>query len=169
MGQGYGCACKKCGYNLYANLGVGFLFPKVYQETVAAMKKGEYGAQGKIFFEEHPDGAIACDTVVARCTDCGEYLEVPDLTMYVPKKDYNPSENKPKGRWSVAFPFEGADYVSWSDLEEHYDFFEKYNHKCSGCCGTAEIIDFEKELNSGNLACAKCDGKLEVTDLIMWD
>ena len=42
MGQGYGCTCNKCGYSFSANLGVGFLFPMVYRETVGAMKKGEY-------------------------------------------------------------------------------------------------------------------------------
>lgn len=170
MGQGYGCTCNKCGYSFSANLGAGFLFPMVYKETVDAMKKGEYGEQGKKFFTEHPDGAIDCETVVARCKSCGEYGSVPNLTMYVPKKDYDPAKAAPKGRWSVAFPFEGADYVSWSDLETYYDVYEKYDHRCPECGGSAEIVeDFEKELDSGNLACTKCDGKLEVTDLIMWD
>ena len=53
MGQGYGCTCNKCGYSFSANLGVGFLFPIVYKETVDAMKKGEYGEQGKKFFDDH--------------------------------------------------------------------------------------------------------------------
>lgn len=123
-----------------------------------------------MFFKEHPNGAIACETVVARCVDRGEYIEVPDLTMWAPKRDYDPSKVEPKGRWSVAFPVEGAEYVSWSDLEEHYDFYKKYNHKCPECGGTAEILlDFEKILETGELACAKCDRKMEVTDLIMWD
>lgn len=141
----------------------------VYKETVDAMKKGEYGEQGKKFFEEHPDGAVDCETAVARCSACGEYGHVPALTMYVPKKDYDSSKIELKGIWSVAFPFEGADYVSWSDLEEFYDVHEKYDHRCPECGGVAEIVDFEKELEAGELACAMCDGKMEVTDLIMWD
>lgn len=36
MGQGYECKCNKCGYSFGANLGVGFLFPMVYQKTVDA-------------------------------------------------------------------------------------------------------------------------------------
>lgn len=78
-------------------------------------------------------------------------------------------KGKPKGQWSVAFPFEGADYVSWSDLEEYYEVYEKYGHRCPECGGAAEIIDFEKQLEAGELKCAECDGTMEATELIMWD
>ena len=170
MGQGYGCTCNKCGYSFSANLGVGFLFPMVYRETVGAMKKGEYGEQGKKFFDEHSDGAIDCETVVARCSACGEYGLVPALTMYVPKKDFDTAKMEPKGRWSVAFPCEGAEYVSWLDLKKYYDLYEKYDHRCPECGGAAEIVeDFEKKLEEGELSCAKCDGTLKLADIIMWD
>ena len=56
MGEGISCRCKKCGYTFSANLGVGFMFPKVYSETVSEMKKGTFGEIGKQFFEEYPHG-----------------------------------------------------------------------------------------------------------------
>jgi len=169
MGRGYECKCNKCGYSFGANLGVGFLFPMVYQKTVDAMKNGEYGEQGRKFFEEHPDGAVECDNVVARCTCCGKFGRVPNLTMYVPKKEYNPLNAESKGIWSTAFPFEGADYVSWMDLEKYYDLYEKYDHRCPECGGSAEIIDFEKQLEARELKCPNCDGTMETTGILMWD
>lgn len=169
MGTGYGCTCNKCGYSYHANLGVGFMFPIVYKETVEAMKKGDYGVQGKKFFEEHPDGAIACETVIARCTECGECGQVSDLTMYVPKKNIHPNAKK-HGRWSVAMPFEGAEYFTSWELDEEFDVYEKYDHRCPKCNGRAEIIeDFENKLESGKLGCTKCDGTMEITGMIMWD
>ncbi len=170
MGTGYNCKCNKCGYEIHANLGVGFMFPKVYAETVERMKTGKLGKQAKKFFEEHPDGAIECETVIAKCLHCGLCGPVPNLTMYIPKPDYDPTNAEPKGRWSVAFPFEGADYVSLMDLEKYYDEYEKFNHRCPECGGKAEIIpDFEKQLNDGTLKCPKCDGLMEMQDIIMWD
>lgn len=162
MGQGYKCKCNKCDYSFYAYLGVGLMFPEFYQETVEKMKNGEYGVQGKNFFRDHPDGAISCNKVVARCTSCGEYLEVPELSMYIPKPDYILSKCEHKELWSVAFPFEDVDYVSESGLEEHYNLYEKYHHICPKCHSKADIIpDFEKKLFAGKLGCAKCDGTLK--------
>ena len=40
MGQGYSLSCKKCGYKISANLGVGFAFPRVYE---AVMKEAQDG------------------------------------------------------------------------------------------------------------------------------
>lgn len=169
MGTGYRCVCNKCGYSYHANLGVGFRFPAVYKETVAAMKKGDYGEQGKKFFEEHPDGAIACDAVVARCTECGKCMQVPDLTMYIPKKGSNPMAIK-HGRWSVAMPFAESPYFTHRDLDEHFEIFSKFDHRCPKCNGKAEIIEnFESMLKNGTLKCTKCDGTMKIAEMMMWD
>lgn len=52
MGEAYGGICKKCGYSFTASLGVGFLFPIVYQDTVQKMKcpkcGGKFGFDGTI-------------------------------------------------------------------------------------------------------------------------
>lgn len=170
MGTGYGCRCKMCGYGIHANLGVGFMFPNAYREHVDRMKSGGYGPGPKKFFEEHPDGAIDCETVVAKCLSCGDCGPVPDLTMYVPKEGYNPAEAGPKQIWSVAFPFEGAEYVTKTELEESYVPYGKFDHRCPECGGAAEIIkDFEKQLQEGILKCPKCNGDMEIEDVIMWD
>jgi hypothetical protein len=42
---------------------------------------------------------------------------------------YVPNNRKPEkiehGRWSGAFGFEGADYVSWTDLDEYFVEYAK--------------------------------------------
>ena len=170
MGTGYVCKCNKCGFSIEANLGVGFMFPRVYQTAVERMKSGEYGEQGKKFFKEHPDGAISCETVVAKCLSCGDCGPVPDFTMYVPKPDYNPEKAEHEDDYSVFPSLREEEYVSWLDLEEHYDEYEKFDHRCPECGGKAEIIpDFEKQLEEGTLGCPKCDGLMEIEDIIKWD
>ena len=47
MGLVCGCECSKCGYAFSTFVGVGFGYPKVYEETVEKLKTGFYGAQGK--------------------------------------------------------------------------------------------------------------------------
>ena len=170
MGNGYICKCNKCDNTFRVLLGIGFNFPDIYWETVEKMKKGRYGEQGRIFFKNHPDGAVSCENIVACCTSCGEYLDIPELNMYIPKKDYDISKAEPKGRWSVAMPFEGEEYVSWPDLEKHYNLYEQYKHKCPKCHAVAEVIpDFEKKLFAGELMCAKCGGTLKPVNIFMWD
>ena len=41
MGSVHRISCKKCGYNISINDGIGFLFPVVYRETVTKMKNGQ--------------------------------------------------------------------------------------------------------------------------------
>ena len=61
MGQGYSLCCKKCGYNINVNLGVGFMFPRVYEETLENAKAGKLGRNVQQFLKDHPDGALDCD------------------------------------------------------------------------------------------------------------
>lgn len=49
MGIELTCVCEKCGYEFEADVGVGFLYPKVYVETIDAMKEGRFGQQEKNF------------------------------------------------------------------------------------------------------------------------
>ena len=53
MGRGYSLGCKKCGYEISGNLGVGFMFLLVYQETLEAAKAGKLGRTVKEFLEKY--------------------------------------------------------------------------------------------------------------------
>lgn len=168
MGEGISCRCKKCGYTFSANLGVGFMLPKVYSETVSEMKKGTFGEIGKQFFEEYPHGAISCDTVVFQCEDCGEYIAAPELSMYIPKDDSNVKVSS--GNWSMAFSGDGINYVTKRDLMESYQLLNHYEHRCFKCNGKMKLVtDFEEKLNDGELKCGRCGDVLELQSMIMWD
>lgn len=162
MGAGCTMKCGKCGYEFRKSSGVGFLFPTVYAETVQKAKDGELGQELQDFFKEHEDGAIDAEGVTLRCSECGAYESGMDLTMYVPN-DKKP-EKIQHGRWSVAAPYDGADYVSWTDLEEYYTEFAKYPHKCKKCGGSMSILD-----DGADMPCPECGEMLEPTDFIMWD
>lgn len=187
MGNGYSCKCNKCDYGFMASLGVGLMFPEVYEDTVKAMKSGEYGDQPKSFFQAHPDGAIDCDNVVVRCRSCGKYATEPRLDMYVPKEGKGAGVAEATGnsegaagntepeaselRWSSACSGEDCDYVDPYDLTENYKLFEHYQHKCESCGGDAEIVEgFESKLDKGELKCPKCkDGVIELKGELLWD
>ena len=54
MGMGFTLHCRKCGYSISGNLGVGFFFPSVYQRTMAAARSGKLGETLKTFLDDHP-------------------------------------------------------------------------------------------------------------------
>ena len=185
MGTGIGFICEICGYKVSARWGNGFLYPTVYQETVKDMTSGKHGFIAKVFFEEHPDGAINAELTLARCDNCGYYDNVKDLTMYVPKKGYVKTED-PESIWSSAAPFKGADYVSPTDLEKNYIPYQKYPHKCNCCGGDLNIIplytyqpdpngrgadelsaQLESELQE--IISPVCKGKMIPLEFIDWD
>lgn len=151
MGQGISCKCNKCGYEFGANLGVGFFYPSLVDETKEAMIKGEFGNTAKEFFEKNPNGTVDCENVVARCKKCKEYHVVPKLYLYKPKLGFNDKER-----------------MIW-DLDTYFELSEKYRHVCD-CGEELEIIEnAEEKAVSGELSCLKCGGVMTLNDIIMWD
>ena len=51
MGQGYSLGCKRCGYKISANLGVGFAFPRVYEAVMKEAQDGKLGKTVQSFLE----------------------------------------------------------------------------------------------------------------------
>lgn len=177
MGTGYNLHCRKCGYEISANLGVGFLFPRAYQEAMEAARAGAYGERIQKFLEEHPDGALNAEIVLLQCEECGVLEPGLDLSMYV----RNPEVPREKqGIWCVGAPFEGADYVSPMELEEKetYRFFD-YGHYCEKCGKPMKSItqnNLEKEntVRGKNqectvVVCPRCGENLWIDGIIMWD
>ncbi len=170
MGSSYGCKCNKCGYQIYADLGVGFLFPKLYNETVQEMKEGKHGAKAAEFFEAFPDGAIDYDLTLAKCSECGEMFEVTSMNMYVLKEGHSVPSSKGR-RWSTAAPFYETEYITTMDLKEHYELFERFVYEFPKCGAAAETIDnVEKLIMDEKLKCSKCnEGIMVINDFAYWD
>ena len=162
MGSGYTMRCPKCSYKFHAITGIGFMFPKGYEETVRKAKHGDLGIGIQTFFLEHKDGAINAENVTLCCTKCGELAYGKDLTMYLPKRKM--SEKKERARRSVTTLDNDIVYVSWMDMEENYTEFAKYTHKCEKCGGDMRILDENEEV-----LCPSCKVPLEVKEHIMWD
>ena len=162
MGSGMNMRCPKCGYEFASFEGVGYLFPKVYKETVQKAKSGELGDVLKTFFEEHPDGVINAENITLCCDKCGHLDTAKDLTMYVPRDDN--TVNIEHGKWTVGIPFEGADYYTEYDLIEHFTEYMKYPHKCEKCGG-----DMRKLTSHDKLKCPDCKTTMEEQRMILWD
>lgn len=175
MGRGYSLQCRKCGYEFSAYLGVGFLFPRAYQQTMEAGKAGKLGKEVREFLEELPDGVLDCNIVVLQCSECGALESAPDLSMYVPGGDSPaPSLDNRSG----AFPHEGTSYVAPWDLER-YTLVGLYDHRCRKCKGKMKIIkedEFEQLIHEADfdskptrVLCPKCKEPLWLGEIMMWD
>ena len=161
MGTGYTYRCKTCGHSFSAYLGVGFLYPRLYQDVMTSARKGNLGKQAKRFLEENPYGAIDPKTVIAQCEDCGNYDAVMDLSMYVPKEGQPPRIHK--GNWTISDFDPEAEYVFEFD---EYDLKELYEHRCTLCKGRLHIL---KEQEPELLKCPKCGDDMIIEDVVMWD
>ena len=175
MGSGCSLKCRKCGYEFSANLGVGFMFPLAYQETMEAGKAGKLGKEVKRFLEEHPDGVMDCSSVILQCSECGALGCGPDLSMYVPGEETPPLSS---GNWSVSFPHEGVSCVAPWHLER-YKLFGLYDHRCKECKGKMKIIkekEFEQLIRGADadhsptkIPCPECREPLWLDEMLMWD
>ena len=162
MGSGRELKCPKCEYNFWERFGVGMLFPWEYARTVQDAREGKLGEEIQTFFAEHEEGAIRAAYVTLCCDKCGALKTGQDLTMFVPKD--NKTVQSEHSRWSVAASFEGAKYVDDMDLDEFYNEYMKYPHKCDECGSSMHIVKGRESLK-----CPKCRTKLEVAGFINWD
>lgn len=162
MGRGREYECPKCGYTFQRIWGVGMLFPSTYAETVEKAKAGALGEELCSFFAEHDDGAIDAQYESFVCEECGALSNKMDLTMYVRKSVSGP---RPKsGRWCVAFPQEGIQYVDRDDLNKYFLEYAKYPHKCKKCSGPMIKIK-----PGTSLLCPECKCLLEEGSDVFWD
>ena len=142
MGSFYQFQCKRGKFKLQVDLGVGIMFPIVYENVMDSARRGELGEDVQKFLLEHPNGVLDAANVLVKCVDCGQYEIVPDLTMYLPKDDSH-EEKSPFG---------------WL-LREYYKVFAEYRHKCKHCGGDVEIFkeeDFKRWRNK--ITCPYCGG-----------
>lgn len=165
MGITYYLQCSVCGYEAGVSLGVGFLYPMVYQKTQEDAKSGNLGVTLKKFFTQHPDGAVNPTLVLAQCEKCGKYSSVHDYTMYIPKAGNQ--KKPPKGRWSVAMPFEGEEYVDSDEFEDGFDVYKLFPHRCGSCRGKVTILPDAK---IEYLKCPHCENQvLTIQGICHWD
>ena len=166
MGTEYVFKCPKCDYHIFIPLGVGFLFPQVYNEMVEKAKSGEFGETIKDFLNTFPEGKIDAETALYVCQKCGNMEVLPDLSMYIPKGELPEKDNNIP--WSVAFPFKGESYVTHMDLENDYVIFEEYKHKCCKCHGDYTLLTRD-DIPKGALKCPHCKEVLLLGDIGFWD
>ena len=153
MGMGFTFKCSKCGYELEANMGFGFLFPQVTEETIQDMKSGKYGEIAEKFFQENPDGSVNCSNELFMCKKCGA-LKV-DMALDLYKRKEGVSEPK--------YPFPDEDYFSKA---------MELDHICEKCGNKMEKQNerrFLKKVQNGKVRCPDCDGYLELAGFFNWD
>ena len=161
MGSGSEYKCSKCGYEFNSFVGVGMMFPQVYEEKVEKAKKGELGPEIQAFFAENKDGAINAEGVFLCCDECGALKNGTDLTMYVKNPD-KVKENA--GNYHPDYFLYEHTYYMEDELKDFFDEYSKYPHICEKCGGNMHIIDYDEPL-----MCPKCRIPLENSGFIMWD
>lgn len=177
MGRGYTLRCRKCGYEISANIGVGFSFPLVCQQITEAARAGKLGKRYQQFLQEHPDGALNTETVFLQCPECGALKSGPDLSMYVRNPD---APRRKQGRWSVAAPFEEANYVSPMELEREDTYtLAAPGHICEKCGKpmrsftdnelSADVYLSKTDAGRTEVSCPKCREPLWIKEISFWD
>lgn len=166
MGSGFEFKCCNCGNEYYVNLGIGFLYPRVYKETVEKIEDGEYGPDLKETFESVKYAAIDASKVLFKCPDCGNWEVDIDLSIYAPN-DVETVKALKFGEKTVQ-ELGGIPYAMSHMLEEDFHLLKEYKHSCKKC--GAEMLKFDESKNCSILPCPKCGKENECEPfLICWD
>lgn len=148
-------------------VGSGMMFSSEYNKLINQIKKGKYGEEIRKFLIENPKGAINCEREIVQCPKCGKLKEVPNLSMYIAKK------NNDNIVASFDIPFE---------LKTKYKKFKDYKHVCSKCSSTMKIVKIKHDdcgcvledkngavITNIKIKCPKCDGTIKISRGGCWD
>ena len=145
MGKSFTFRCKDCGHNLKFYFGISAEYPERYQEIINDALIGNLGAEIQKFLIENPAGVIDISRVLANCEVCGKFEMVRDLTMYLPKENFEKKIFPPLPE----------------EMKKFFNKFADYQHKCSYCGEPVEIITeenfFDKKII---LQCPNCDSEM---------
>ena len=164
MGLGYSYKCSKCKKKYEVFMGIGMLYPQVYEETVTKVKNGKLGKEWKNLFEKTDNVAIDVEDHVYCCPECKAWKKEKGLSLYVPANKYALEDVK-----SGLPIFYGEDSIpAMMGEKPDYSLLKEYEHKCKKC-GTKMHEASEEELMS--LPCPKCGGEPDPgkIGLINWD
>lgn len=153
MGSGRHYICSKCGKEYYANWGVGFMFPMVYEETAADIKAGKYGKEWQDTFINGKNVVVDAERHIYYCKMCGRWESAAGLSLYVPKNtDASVNLAHP---WNI-------------NLDRRWKILKRYTHRCSKC-GTIMHKATDTELSK--LSCPDCGGapKADYLGIVCWD
>lgn len=153
MGSGLIVKCEKCSYRYESFTGVGYMFVKVYDDTVKEIRRGKYGKEYKKFFKEHENAVVDCSFVTALCLGCGRLERLKNMTLYLP--------SSPKT--------DGNGYVMFDEVTKGFKKCMEYDHKCSSCGESLKFIDLPEEIVKGTVKCPDCGGKLKAGEFLNWD
>lgn len=166
MGSGVVLKCN-CGAVYEISLGIGMMFPTVYQETLEAVEKGQYGIEWQQLVSNTKYIAIDAERYLYYCEECGRWEVQYGLSLYKPKS-VEMLANKEYGIKTVE-EWGHVPYATISDFERDYVLLKEYKHICTKCKHPMKRISSLSELNHIELRCEECGDLLQIGDYIMWD
>ena len=156
MGYGFTvtCKCQEKGMNM----GVGMLFPHVYEETTRDAKAGKFGDDVRDALNENEGAVIDASNRMYRCANCGDVECMQCLNVYKPKNTVsNVDSDAAASENNCVIP---------SEHPEQYELIKEFTHYCPVC---QRVMDDMTDVNITDMKCSRCGQNYQVDDSILWD
>ena len=164
MGSGFSYECKKCKKEYSVRLGIGMLFPRVYQKILSDIKTGFYGDELKNLVNSQQYVAVNASKRVYICRHCGNWNLEYAMDLYTPVNIEEISKQKYGAKTVDEWGY--IPYVIPYSLKEDYKLLKRFIHKCPVCDKRTHMAS-EKELKE--LSCPHCKAKNSKAEYIDWD
>ena len=167
MGTGYELTCNNCGNCYQVTLGVGFAFPRIYENLIEAIEAGRFGEEWRELAAQTDQFGIDAEDHLYRCDECGYWECAPSLSIYAPKDiekvlntQYGEKTVRERGR---------VPYVTSEDLKADYKLIKERVHVCRRCGNDMHMIS-SRGLFRAVLKCPDCGSRLEWNKAkFLWD
>lgn len=166
MGRGYEATCGKCKHDNQVFLGVGMMFPKVYQDLIEGIRKGEFGEEWRTLESDGEFVAVDARKRLFLCPECGGWEVEPSLSLYAPL-DTEAVKEKMYGDRSLA-ERGYVPYVMSHELAREYRLIKEWVHVCPRC-GSVMRESEGKSPEALGLGCHECGTRLKKWHPVHWD
>ena len=127
MGSGIVLRCDNCNKEFTFDLGIGFMFPMVFEELAAAIRNGDYGDEWKEIIESGSYIVPNAEKYLFYCEKCGNWEIAMDASLYEPK-DADALKKEKIGIKTVE-EWGYVPYVMGDDLKRNFRLLKKRPHR----------------------------------------
>lgn len=158
MGHGISVICNDCGKKEYLTVGIGFMYPDIFQDTLEEIKQGKHGNEWQSLCNSSEYVAVDAERYFFLCSKCNHWDLGLGMDLYKPN---DPDEiRKEKYGDKTVEEWGYMPYWTREQKENKYTLLKKYIHVCPNCNIEMERYDKIPENITELIRCEYCGGKL---------
>ena len=126
MGHGISVICNDCGKKEYLTVGIGFMYPDIFQDTLGEIKQGKYGKEWQVLCNSAEYVAVDAERYFFLCNKCNHWDLSLGMDLYKPNDPEEIRSEKYGDKTVEEWGY--MPYWTREQKENKYTLLKKFKH-----------------------------------------